>query len=157
MKWLAEYFAQRTSPLTLSLWAHPPLILGPDGPVAQPAYVLPYPGVSLVLTPAQVVEAGSLRYELPAHYDAVQPLTTSAAGFPAGEPSPQFFREVTIYAPSRFNPDFLVTINRVFSFVPVFSSDGSPGFFGSSIDIAEETQPPSQMRLPWTFHGYISI
>jgi hypothetical protein len=64
---------------------------------------------------------------------------------------------VTIYAPARFNPDFLVTINGVFSFVPVFSSDGSPGFFGSSMDIAEESPPPSQMRLPWTFYGYISI
>ncbi|ANB77932.1 hypothetical protein AYM40_35750 (plasmid) [Paraburkholderia phytofirmans OLGA172] len=155
MNWLAEYFAQRTSPLTLSLWAHPPLVLGPDGPVAQPAYVLPYPGVQLALTPAHLVEAGNRRYELPAHYDAVQPLTMSAAGLPEGEP--QFFREVTIYAPSRFNPDFLVTINGVFSFVPVFSSDGSPGFFGLSMDIAEESQPPSQMRLPWTFHGYISI
>lgn len=157
MNWLAEYFAQRTSPLTLSLWAQPPLVLGPDGPVAQPAFVLPYPGVQLALTPAQVVETGHQRCELPAHYDAVQPLTTSAAGFPAGAPSVQFFREVTIYAPSRFNPDFLVTINGVFSFVPVFSSEGSPGFFGTSMDIAEETQTPSQMRLPWTFHGYISI
>jgi hypothetical protein len=45
----------------------------------------------------------------------------------------------------------------VFSFVPVFSSDGSPGFSGSSMGIAEERQPPSQMKLPWTFHGYISI
>lgn len=157
MNWLAEYFARRTSPLTLSLWAYPPLVLGPDGPIAQPAYVLPYPGVQLVFAPSYVVEAGNQRYELPAHYDAVQPLTTSPAAFPEAEPLPQFFREVTIYAPSRFNPDFLVTINGVFSFVPVFSSDGSPGFFGSSMDRGEESQPSSQMRLPWTFHGYISI
>ncbi|SDI35038.1 hypothetical protein [Paraburkholderia phenazinium] len=157
MNWLGEYFAQRTSPLTLSLWAHPPLVLGPDGPVAQPAFALPYPGVPLEFTPARTVEQGSQRYELPARYDAVPPLTTSTAGLPSGEASSQFFREVTIYAPSAFNPDFLITINRVFSFVPVFSSDGSPGFFGSSMDIAKETYLPSQMRLPWTFHGYISI
>ena len=157
MNWLAEYFAQRTSPLALSLWAHPPLVLGPDGPIAQPAYALPYPGVQLAFTPAQVVEQGNQRYELPAHYDAVLPATTSAAGRLPGEPFPQFFREVAIYAPSRFNPDFQITINGVFSFVPVFSSDGSPGFFGSCMDVGNETHVASQMRLPWTFHGYVSI
>lgn len=153
MNWLAEYFAQRTSPLTLSLWAQPPLVLGPDGPVAQPTYALPYPGVQLALTLAQVVEAGNQRYELPAHYDAVLPLTTA----PADEAFTQFFREVTIYPPSRFSPDFLVTINRAFSFVPVFSADGSPGFYGASMDMSKESGLPSQMKLPWTFNGYISI
>lgn len=157
MNWLAEYFAQHTSQLTLSLWVQPPLVLGPDGPVAQPAHVLSYPGVQLALTPARVVEAGKQRYELPAHYDVVQPLTASAAGLRTGEPFPPFFREVTIYAPSRFNPDFLVTINGVFSFVPVFSKDGSPGFFGTSVDMTKEYQAPAQLNLPWTFHGYISI
>jgi hypothetical protein len=157
MNWLAEYFAQRTSPLALSLWAYPPLVLGPDGPVAQPPIALRYPGIQLSLIPAELVDRGNLHYELPAHYHAAHPFTKGAPGLIPSDHIPEFFKDISIFSPSRFNPNFLVSINGVFSFVPVFSSDGSPGFAGSSVDTAAETYFPSQMRLPWTFQGYISI
>ncbi|MBC8722935.1 hypothetical protein F6X37_15385 [Paraburkholderia sp. 31.1] len=43
----------------------------------------------------------------------------------------QFFRSMTIFAPSRYNRDFLITVNDEFAFVPGFSSDGAPGFSGT--------------------------
>jgi hypothetical protein len=157
MNWLAEYFSQRTNPLNLALWAHPPLALGPDGPVARTAYHLPHEGVQLVYVPAAVIKQGDRQYELPAHYDAVQPLTTFASGLAPGEVVPQFFTDISIYPPSRFNPDFLIRINDSLAFAPIFSADGSPGFAGSSIDSEETAVFPSQLKLPWTFQGYISI
>ena len=157
MNWLAEYFAQRTSPLTISMWAHPPLVLGPEGPTAQPTHALRYPGIQLVFTGRETVERGGRCYEIPAHYDALKPLTQSGLEGLQSDEFPRFFRDISIYEPSRFNPDFLITVNEVFSFVPVFSADGSPGFSGACADPAEVTGLPSQMRLPWTFQGYISI
>lgn len=157
MNWLGEYFTQRASPLTISLWANPPLVLGPDGPAAQPTYALRNPGVQLVFTAAEAVEHGDRRFEIPAHYDALKPLSTSTFGHLPDEESCGFFKSISIYAPSRFNPHFLVTINEAFSFVPVFASDGSPGFLGVCADTSDDTRLPSQMKLPWTFQGYISI
>jgi hypothetical protein len=157
MNWLAEYFAQRTGPLTLGLWAFPPLRVGPEGPTAPPAYVLSYPGVQLTFTPPEVITHGKFRYELPAHYDSEEPLIASASDALLDDQSRQFFRKVSIYAPSGFNPDFLVTINDAYSFVPAFSSDGSPGFSGSCMSPLDEPQHPSQLKLPWTFQGFITI
>ncbi|GLU32503.1 hypothetical protein WKR88_17630 [Trinickia caryophylli] len=157
MNWLAEYFAQRAGPLTLSLWARPPLAIGPDGPAAQPAYALRYPGATLRLTPAAVVEHDGRRYLLPAHYDTAAALITDVEGPVPRAPAPSFFTRISIYAPSMFNPDFLVTVNDVFSFVPVFSDDGSPGFSGTAIDRSHEAAGRPQLALPWSFEGYISI
>ncbi|SAL17680.1 hypothetical protein AWB68_00518 [Caballeronia choica] len=157
MNWLTEYFAQRTSPLNLALWAHPPLALGPDGPIARPAYHLSHTGVQLVYVPALVVKQGDRQYELPAHYDAVEPVKTFAFGAAPDEYVSQFFTDVSIYPPSRFNSDFLIRINDTLAFTPIFSAEGSPGFAGSSIDSKETATSPSQLKLPWTFQGYISI
>jgi hypothetical protein len=157
MNWLSEYFAQRTSPISVSLWAHPPLVLGPDGPIAQPVYYLPYPGATLVFTPAETVKRGELTYDLPARYDTVRPLTTYASGLASSSNAPQFFREISIFAPSRFNPDCLITVNGSYSFVPVFSSDGAPGFSGTCIGPSADSAAPARMDLPWTFQGYVSI
>lgn len=157
MNWLTEYFAQRTSPLTLSLWAYPPLVVGPEGPAAPPVHVLRFPGVPLAFTAAQTVTCGSSSYDLPAHYDTVGSLVTSTADAVLDAESRQFFHSVSIYAPSRFNPDFLVTINGAYSFVPAFSSDGSPGFSGSCAGPLSEPHHPSQLQLPWMFQGFISI
>jgi hypothetical protein len=157
MNWLAEYFAQRTGPLTLGLWAYPPLLVGPEGPVAAPAYVLRYPSAQLTFTPSEVITHGKFDYELPAHYDTTEPLITASSGTALDEQSLRFFKKVSIYAPSRFNPDFLVTINDVYSFVPAFSSDGSPGFSGCCEGPLDEPHHPSQLKLPWMFQGFITI
>ncbi len=155
MNWLAEYFTQRTSPLNLSLWAYPPLTLGPDGPAAEAPYALPYPGVTLAHTAAAQVKRGDLTEMLPARYDLAQPLT--GTGLIRDERSARFFRDITIYAPSRFNPNLLIVINDTLSFVPVFSSEGAPGFHGCCVESGAAPVPASHMRLPWTFQGYISI
>lgn len=157
MNWLAEYFSQKTASLCLSMWAYPPLILGPEGPSVQPAHALSYPGATLVFTPAERIQRGELDYELPARFDLSSSSGTRA--FDPGRPSPgsSFFRSVTIFAPSRFNRDFLITVNDTFAFVPVFSSDGAPGFSGSCMESAHSSPVSAQMRLPWTFQGYISI
>jgi hypothetical protein len=157
MNWLAEYFAQRTSPLTLALWAYPPLLVGPEGPVAPPAYALCYPGVQLTFTPPESVAHGKFRFELPAHYDTAEPLSAATPDPLLDEPSLKFFKNVSIYAPSRFNPDFLVTINDVYSFVPAFSSDGSPGFSGSCTGPFDEPTHASRLKLPWIFQGFLTI
>ena len=157
MNWLGEYFAQRAGPLTLGLWAFPPLLVGPEGPVAAPVYVLRYPDVQLAYTAPEVITQGNSRYELPAHYDTAEPLVTSAPSAHLDQQSPQFFKKVSIYAPSQFNPDFLVTINDAYSFVPAFSSDGSPGFSGSCNGPLDEPHHASQLKLPWTFQGFITI
>jgi len=155
MNWLAEFFAQRTSPLSLSLWAYPPLLVGPDGPVAAPLHASGYPGIALTFTAPEVVSVGKFRYELPAHYEA-EPIASTQGALLSAE-SQRFFRNVSIYAPSRFNPDFLVTVNDVYSFVPAFSSDGSPGFSGTCAGPLDEPYHASQLKLPWTFHGFITI
>lgn len=157
MNWLAEYFAQRATPLTLSLSAHPPLAIGPDGPVTQPLYALPYPGAELVFVPGATLDQAGHSYEMPARYETSGPLSTHAIGLPPNAPCPPFFSRVAIYAPSSFNPDFLVSVNDVFSFVPVFAKDGSPGFFGTAFELPETAGAASRLRLPWTFEGYISI
>jgi hypothetical protein len=70
---------------------------------------------------------------------------------------PEFFRTITIFAPSRYNRDCVVVVNDTFSFVPVFSTDGAPGFFGSCVEQPGDLASPQQMRLPWCFQGYVSI
>ncbi|WP_232445524.1 hypothetical protein [Burkholderia ubonensis] len=157
MNWLSEYFAQRTRSLFLSMWAYPPLVLGPDGPVAPPAYCLPYPGVRLVLTPGDKVRRGELTEDLPARYDAAGLLTAGAGGPGERGDATAFFRTITIYAPSAFNPDFLVTINGIYMFVPVFSRDGAPGFSGTCRAQEKDLDAAERMELPWTFQGYLSI
>lgn len=157
MNWFAEYFVQQAKSLTLSLWAYPPLALSPDGPVTRAAYCLPYPGVELVLTPGEVIERGDLRYELPARYDLVKPSTKGLAETARSEPASPFFREITIFAPSCLNRDCLITVNGAFSFVPIFSSDGAPGFLGTSTAYAEISASSPQMGLPWFFQGYVTM
>ncbi|KWK49257.1 hypothetical protein WT81_30450 [Burkholderia stagnalis] len=157
MNWLSEYFAQRTSPLSLSMWVHPPLVLGPDGPVASPTYCLSYPGVNLVFTPAERIRRGDLVYDLPARYDMVAPLMACTREPRADGETTSFFREITLYAPSPFNPDFVMTINGELSFVPVFSPDGAPGFSGICLKPAKGPDEGTHMALPWTFQGYLSI
>ncbi|MGF6697291.1 hypothetical protein OKW38_001903 [Paraburkholderia sp. MM5496-R1] len=157
MNWLTEYFAQQTKSLTISLWAYPPLALGPDGPVTRPAHSLPYPGVQLVFTPGEVIKRGDLFYELPARYDTMKPLATDLSEVVRDEPASSFFREITIYAPSCLNRDCLITVNGAFSFVPIFASDGAPGFLGTSTAHAELPASSPQMGLPWFFQGYVSI
>jgi hypothetical protein len=156
MNWLAEYFSQKTASLCLSMWAYPPLILGPEGPAVQRVHALPYPGATLVFTPAERVERSGLAYELPARFDLSRGSAARATDFDRPLPASQFFRSVTIFAPSRYNRDFLITVNDEFAFVPVFSSDGAPGFSGVCTE-AGDSSIPAQMRLPWTFQGYISI
>lgn len=158
MNWLAEYFARRMSPLMMSLWAHPPFVIGPDGPVPQGAYALPYPGVELVFSPGIVLSHEGRSYPLPPRYDTVGPLSTSIAGerlFDKHDES--FFKQISIYAPSPFNPDFLVTVNDAFSFVPTFAQDGSPAFLGLAMAPSSTDGRDSNAKLPWTFQGYISI
>ncbi|WP_175948323.1 hypothetical protein [Burkholderia pyrrocinia] len=154
MNWLSEYFAQRTSPLSLSLWAHPPLELGPDGPICREPYRLPYPGVELIFTPAETVERGGKIYTLPACYDS---RGLFAARSTAHDEAASFFNEVTIFAPSQFNCDFVVTINGEFSFVPSFWPDGSPGFSGVCAPAASGCVTGDRTGPPWLFQGYLSI
>ncbi|MPV68365.1 hypothetical protein [Burkholderia sp. BE17] len=154
MNWLSEYFAQRTSPLSLSLWAHPPLVLGPDGPVCRPPHSLPYPGVELVFSPAEQVERDGRIYTLPARYEATAPLAARVAGHGDAEP---FFRTVSIFAPSQFNPDFFVTINGEYAFAPVFRPDGSPGFSGMCATGAGDGTSGRRTGATWLFQGYLSI
>ncbi|KVD88328.1 hypothetical protein WI90_21100 [Burkholderia ubonensis] len=157
MNWLPEYFAQRTSPLTLSLWAYPPLVLGPEGPIARPACCVPYPGINLIYTPAERITHGGRTYDLPARYDTAGPLETHAGGPGASGEAEVFFREISIYAPSTFNPDFLMTINGDLSFVPVFSPDGAPAFSGMCMNPPKDPAASNRMNMPWTFQGYLSI
>lgn len=157
MNWLAEYFSQKTASLCMSMWAYPPLILGPEGPAVQPVHALPYPGATLVFTPGERLQRGELDYELPARYDMQRGGTTGALGFDRPLGATQFFRSLTIYAPSRSSRDFLITVNDEFAFVPVFSSDGAPGFSGTCMQSGGESGAHAQMPLPWTFQGYISI
>lgn len=157
MNWLAEYFSQKTASLCLSMWAYPPLILGPEGPAIQQTHSLPYPGATLVFSPGEHVQRGELDYELPARFDLKPATGAHSLGVDRPFQTSQFFRSVTIFAPSRYNRDFLITVNDAFAFVPVFSSDGAPGFSGTCIESAGAAAAVPQMQLPWTFQGYISI
>ncbi|MBB5428967.1 hypothetical protein OKW33_006178 [Paraburkholderia atlantica] len=157
MNWLAEFFSQKTASLALSMWAYPPLILGPEGPAPQQIHTLPYPGATLVFTPGERVERGGLEYEIPARFDLGRASGTRGIDVDPPFQTSQFFRSVTIFAPSRYNRDFLITVNDEFAFVPVFSSDGAPGFSGTCFEFGGESARQAQMQLPWTFQGYISI
>lgn len=157
MNWLAEYFSRRTPVLNISMWAYPPLRLGPEGPVAQKPHCLPYPGVELVFSPSEEVRSGALTFEIPARYELRQSAFSRAGETAPGADGPGFFRTVTIFAPSRYVRDFLITVNDTFSFEPVFSADGAPGFFGTCMAHPDDATSPPPMRLPWCFEGYISI
>jgi len=98
---------------------------------------------------------GPFMYEIPARYELREPARPHAGEGAAGDPG--FFRSITIFPPSRYSRDFLVKVNDAFSFVPVFSADGAPGFFGSCIEQPGDSASSPQMRLPWCFQGYISI
>ncbi|HEY4803591.1 MAG TPA: hypothetical protein VIH96_13335 [Paraburkholderia sp.] len=157
MNWLADYFAQRTPALCLSLAAWPPLRLGPEGPVPQSPRCLPYPGATLVFRPAGQISHGDQTVELPSCYEMRTPTPSQATEWARHAEGAAFFESVKIFAPSCYNPDFLVTINDSLSFVPVFSADGAPGFFGSCIARGGATAVDPQMALPWSFQGYITI
>ncbi len=157
MNWLAEYFSRRTPVLNISMWAYPPLLLGPDGPAAQKPYCLPYPGVELAFSPGEDVRRGTRSDEIPARYEMHAP-----EALPTPETAPnaegrEFFRSIEIFAPSRYNRDFLIRVNDAFAFVPVFSADGAPGFLGSCVAPSGDWGSPQHMHLPWCFAGYISI
>jgi hypothetical protein len=157
MNWLAEYFSRRTPVLNISMWAYPPLLLGPEGPAAQKPHCAPYPGIELVFSPGDEVQRGTLTYDLPARYEMREPASLHARERAHGADGAGFFRSITIFAPSRYNQDFLINVNGIFSFVPVFSADGAPGFFGSCIEHPGDSTSSPQMRLPWCFQGYVSI
>ncbi|WP_233839078.1 hypothetical protein [Paraburkholderia sp. ZP32-5] len=157
MNWLEEYFSQKTASLCLSMWAYPPLVLGPEGPANQQVHALPYPGATLVFTPGERVQRGNFEYELPARFDLRHASSDRDINLEPPLHASQFFRSVTIFAPSRYNRDFLIAVNDEFAFVPVFSSDGAPGFSGSCTASSGESAARGQMQLPWTFQGYLSI
>ncbi len=156
MNWLTEYFAQGTRTLNLSLWAYPPAVMGPDGPIVQSAALCArYPGVELVFSPAGKVRHGDRTYELPARYDSMgsakQPVPAAA------KDQASFFREVSIFAPSHLNGEAVIVINHAFSFAPLFAADGTPGFVGIAMPDSDEYFRTGQMKLPWMFAGYLSI
>jgi hypothetical protein len=157
MDWLAEYFSGKTPVLNISLWAYPPLLLGPEGPAVQKPHCLPYPGTELVFSPGEDLRRGAFMYEIPAHYELREPVTSHTGDGAPGAGDPRFFRSITIFAPSRYNREFVVKVNDAFSFVPVFSADGAPGFFGSCVEQAGASALSPHMRLPWCFQGYITI
>jgi len=158
MNWLAEYFSRRVSPLMMSLWAQPPFVIGPDGPSPQGAYALPYPGVELVFSPGVVLSHEGRPYSLPPRYDTIAPPRTELVGEHIVDGRHEsFFQQISIFAPSPFNTDFLVTVNGAFSFVPTFAEDGSPAFLGLAMASTQADCAASTARLPWIFHGYVSI
>ncbi|SDD15453.1 hypothetical protein [Paraburkholderia lycopersici] len=157
MNWLADYFAQRTPALSISLAAWPPLRLGPEGPVLQSPRCLPYPGATLVFRPGGRISQGEQNVELPACYEMRAPTPSQATEWARKADGSAFFESVKIFAPSRYNPDILVTINDSLAFVPVFSADGAPGFSGTCTERAAGAPGDSQMALPWSFQGYITI
>lgn len=157
MNWLAEYFSRRTPVLNISMWAYPPLLLGPEGPVAQQPHCLPYPGVELAFRPGEEVRRGSRSDEIPARYDMRELETSRRREMAQGADDQVFFQSIEIFAPSRYNCDFLIRVNEEFAFVPIFSGDGAPGFFGSCVEQSCDSPSSPQMRLPWFFRGYISI
>jgi hypothetical protein len=68
-----------------------------------------------------------------------------------------FFREVSIFAPSHLNREAVVVINHAFSFTPLFAADGTPGFVGLAMPDSDDYFRTGQMKLPWMFAGYVSI
>ncbi|ALP67129.1 hypothetical protein [Paraburkholderia caribensis] len=156
MNWLTEYFAQGTRTLNLSLWAYSPAVMGPDGPIVQPAALCaPYPGIELVFSPAGKTRHGDRTYELPARYDSTGPMKAKTAA--AAKDHANFFREVSIFAPSHLNGEAVVVINHAFSFTPRFAADGTPGFVGLAMPDSDDYFRAGQMKLPWMFAGYVSI
>ncbi|KAK45624.1 hypothetical protein BG58_16715 [Caballeronia jiangsuensis] len=157
MNWLNEYFLQKTSPLTFYLWAYPPLSFGPEGPLAPASWRLSHAGLSLTYVAGGKVEAGGREYTFPARYEGTQQ-PCSLSGASTDETGRPLIRQVSIIAPSSFNPDFTVRIDDAFTFSPVFAPDGGPGFVGTCM--AKEDQERvggSGMTLPWLFQGYLSI
>ena len=110
----------------------------------------------MVFRPAAQISHGEQTIELPSCYEMRAPTPTQATEWARNADGAAFFESVKIFAPSCYNPDFLVTINDSLSFVPVFSADGAPGFFGSCI-ARGAAAVDSQMALPWSFQGYITI
>lgn len=157
MNWLAQYFEQRTSCLTLSLWAYPPLVIGPVGPMSRPVVELRYPGAELAFSPGAVIQQGGRTYALPSHFDWIGEPDASPRALQGEDGHAPRFGRVSIFAPSTFNPDFLVTVNEALSFVPTFAEDGSPVFFGVAYASMGEPAKRSEVRLPWILRGYISI
>ncbi|WP_293036437.1 hypothetical protein [Paraburkholderia sp.] len=157
MNWLEEYFSHRTPVLNVSIWAYPPLLIGPDGPVAQKPYCLPYPGAELVFRPGEDARHGMRSYEVPARYDMRDANPFRNLETAQDFDNQEFFRSIEIFAPSLYNCDFLIRVNGTFAFVPIFSADGDPGFFGSCIEQPVEPSSSHSRRLPWCFRGYVSI
>lgn len=159
MNWLAEYFAKKTATINVSLWAWPPLGIGPDGPVAARVCCLPYPGVELAFAAETTVERQGVPWTLPASWRSTQPLVTLGVGAEGRVTTEPFFRSVAIYAPSLLNDDFVVCVNDTFTFVPRFASDGSPAFSGTCLarQASALASAPEPLALPWTFHGYLTI
>ncbi|MBP0593444.1 hypothetical protein J8I87_27865 [Paraburkholderia sp. LEh10] len=156
MNWLTEYFAQGTRKLNLSLWAYPPAVIGPDGPIVQSAALCaPYPGIELVFTPAGQARYGDRTYDLPARYDSTGSMGESSAA--EAQDNSSFFRDVSIFAPSHLNGEAVIVINHAFSFTPLFAADGTPGFVGQSMPDSDDYFRAGQMKLPWMFAGYVSI
>ncbi|MEM5365833.1 hypothetical protein V4C53_07275 [Paraburkholderia azotifigens] len=156
MNWLTEYFAQETRTLNLSLWAYPPAVMGPDGPIVQSAALYaPYPGIELTFSPAGKVRHGDRTYELPARYDSTGAMKATATAAPKDDAN--FFREVSIFAPSHLNGEAVIVINHAFSFAPQFAADGTPGFVGLATPDSDDYFRTGQMKLPWMFAGYLSI
>ncbi|WP_250520381.1 hypothetical protein [Caballeronia sp. NCTM1] len=157
MNWLSEYFLQKTSPLTLYLWAYPPLSFGPEGPLAPASWHLSHAGLSLTYVAGGKVEAGGKEYALPARYEGTQQ-PGSLSGASTDETGRPLIRLISIIAPSSFNSDFTVRIDDAFAFTPVFATDGSPGFVGTCMAKGDrESEGGSGMKLPWFFQGYLSI
>jgi hypothetical protein len=105
-------------------------------------------------TPGETVERDGNIYTLPARYDA---RGLFAARSTARDDTASFFHEVTIFAPSPFNSDFVMTVNGEFSFVPTFWQDGSPGFSGICAPTASGRATGERSGPPWLFQGYLSI
>lgn len=156
MNWLNEYFLQKTSPLTLYLWAYPPLTIRPEGPHAPPALHLPHAGLPLHYIPGGRVEAADREFELPARY-AGTPKPGALGGASIDDSGRPLISHVSVIAPSSFNPDFTIRIDDAFTFTPIFAADGGPGFVGSCLANGEERTESSSLKLPWLFQGYLTI
>lgn len=156
MNWRPE-FAQCTRPLSLSRRACPSFVLGPEGPIAMSAYWPPSPGVSAIYTPAERITRGERTGDLPARSDTAGPLETHTGGPGVSGEAAAFFRGIASYAPSSFNPDFLVAIGGDIPLLPVSSPHGVPGFSARVPEAAERSGRWGPHGLPWVFQVHLSI